>query len=268
MNEITLQNMIQKVRKRIHVIELFMNVRLYFILYKRFYERYTYRGIDDTDPNITEFNFRTGYYQSRNALAIREITKRENEKVCKICYLSVQNPTKTFLRELYNIIKSEIESDSKLSKLYKRYPQNTCCIHCAESALDFFPNDVKNLEYIFDYLISGMFIRYGQEDEHQLHKKMTFYYGKEKEFVDSNTGKKRRRVYVHNHLHGVRVYHRPKKGKYKYIRFEFLANKDRLIRMKLRDLKSLPKISTESIRPMDHVVYRKKNEQIPSEYFK
>lgn len=258
MNEITLQNMIQKVRKRIHVIELFMNVRLSFILYKRFYERYTYRGIDDTDPNITEFYFRTGYYQSRNALAIREITKRENEKVCKICYLSVQNPTKTFLRELYNIIKSEIESDSKLSKLYKRYPQNTCCIHCAESALDFFPNDVKNLEYIFDYLISGMFIRYGQEDEHQLHKEMTFYYGKEKEFVDSNTGKKRSRVYVHNHLHGVRVYHRPKKGKYKYIRFEFLANKNRLIRMKLRDLKSLPKISTESIRPMDHVVYRKK----------
>jgi len=259
-------DMIARVEKSIHRIDLYIHIVLFKLLLPRLKDEYKFLGKSPPPPgkNNTSFRFNSGHHGSDADFAI-QMYKKEGDTYPSF-FISIINHTIEFRKELLKIIKSLISKDSFLSTTH---PNNACSVYCVESPLDFFPKKVDDLHKVFNYLVDGLFIKYGRRGEHfvidskhsnraNTHRCPTLYIGKRNTSPnDDNNAEWDSNV--NNDLHGLRVYYRPTKEKPRYIRLEYAANKTRLSVLGLRGLETLPDITPDKIRPLEFVLYRKRS---------
>jgi hypothetical protein len=259
-------NSIRRVERKIHVIELYINIKLYRPLLKRFSDEFIFAGKHhDPDIKTVTSKFNTSKYVSRNQLLLR--WRKIPGRSYPLILVVLRNPTAAFQKQLATIIKSEI---SMIPKFRYMHQNEACCVYYVESPIDFYPYDIEDIDSVFNYLADGLFFYRGRRGEHTVfqygdnskrrtHKCPTLYLGKRRNWPDKKTAFDWN-VFARNNLHGIRLYYRPIDRPPKYIRLEYVANKNRLKQLELRGLDDLPNISSDTIRPLDYVQYRKKSE--------
>ena len=188
---------------------------------------------------------------------MKRITYPRKDEPYYASFVAITNPTVRFQKILINLIKSEIDKDDFLRSTE---PNNACCVYYVESAIDFHPRNKENAHDIFDYIIEGLVFKKARRGEHLMfkrkiprsekhHKYPTYYLGKRK--IDPEDKYSLGwDIDWRNHRHGLRVYRRPIKGAPKYVRLEYIANKERLKKLRLRKLIDLHKITPDAIRPL------------------
>jgi len=266
-------NLIANVEKHIHRIDIYIRCVLYYPLLQQLKERYRYLGTySKKNPGkvATSSRFNICGDGSVEDFSINQIDSQRDRSYC---YISIINHTSEFRNDLVSIIISEI---SKYQFLSSTHPHYACSVQYVESALDFYPHDVRDLDRIFIYLVEGLFFKYARRGENFVyqcgkqpnignHKCPTFYIGKRK-IKGCKSGRANWDIDVRNRLHGLRVYYRPKETRPEYIRFEYVAHKIRLSSLGLRGIYSLPDIAPNLIRPLDYALYRKKSQHDMAKY--
>ena len=279
------QSLVDRVEKRIHQIQLYIHPSLFKSIYKCFEKRFEENKSDEReDKNKIFYNLKAKRGESRNKLFILKMKKPEDE--FHTHFVIIQNPTVPFQKFLSKKISLLIKQNDFLKN---KHPNYACCVYYVESPLDFHPKkmDVPNvmgnprvdkkkvLDYIFEYLVTGLFFKFGRIGEHFIyeygeprpnkkHKCPTLYIGK-RTIAKNSSDSIDWEINVRNKLHGIRVYYRPTDKSPEYIRFEYVANKDRIKRLNIRALDRLPYITADLIRPLDYITYREGPSRLPVE---
>jgi len=262
----SVDDIVSRVKNKIHRIRLQIHPSLYRPLLGRFRSSFdSKRQYTEKEKKVYNYHFAANSDEDINAVILQCIMKKGPFPKHFVC---VRNPTIEFQKELQGIIESEIRNNTFLRSTH---PNHASCVYDVESALDFHPKNSGDLDRLFHYLASGLFLKRGRRGEHLVYspddkgEKLnipahpTLYIGKKVRNLEDPYSMDWD-ISVYNDLHGLRLYYRPYKKEPEYIRFEYVSYKNRLEYLGLRRLKDFTNISAEEIRPLEFVTYRRKNE--------
>jgi len=242
MKKVNATDMIEKCDRSIHQIEIFINPILVRPLMKHFLEIEGFKSGGQNKPkhkrNVRVFYFITSPEKDSNKMQIR-VVRSDNRTFHFLC---IVNPTLKFQRKLKKILRSVAKKRLGMNKMYPKYLYS---ITKVEFALDFYPKKGKSINEVSEYLRSGLNLNYARSCGHRLHRENTTYFG--------NNG------YVHNGSHGLTIYPRPKDN-LKYVRYEYIANKNRLKSVGLKEIKNLSRITPSVLCPFNFIRYREYSE--------